>query len=73
MRPVRDVLRAGVRVAVPTRGLGPRLRELTDGVEEDAGLRVLLTEQVSRLEASLVPLLEAGSDHDIREHRDGQG
>lgn len=71
MRPVRDVLRDGVRTAVPTYLLGIRVRSLESAAAENARLEVLLTEQVTRLEASLVPLLEGAPDHDSREPRDG--
>lgn len=72
MRPMRDVVRDGVRTAVPTYLLGTRVRSLEEAVEENARLEVPLTEQVARLEESLVPLLEGTSDHDSREPRDGQ-
>ncbi|MGA8249072.1 MAG: hypothetical protein WB797_19350 [Nocardioides sp.] len=71
MRPVRDVLRDGVRTAVPTYLLGIRVRSLATAAEENARLEVLLAEQVARIEASLVPLLEGTPDHDRRESRDG--
>lgn len=71
MRPVGDVLRVGVRTAVPTYLLGVRVRSLESATVENARLEVLLTEQVTRLEASLVPLLEGPPDHDPREPRDG--
>jgi hypothetical protein len=71
VRPVRDVLRDGVRTAVPTYLLGIRVRSLESAAAENARLEVLLTEQVTRLEASLVPLLEGAPDHDSREPRDG--
>jgi hypothetical protein len=71
VKPVRDVLRVGVRTAVPTYLLGVRVRSLEGAAEENARLEVLLTEQVTRLEASLVPLLEGPSDHDSGKARDG--
>jgi hypothetical protein len=71
VRPVRDVLRDGVRTAVPTYLLGIRVRSLESAAAENARLEVLLTEQVTRLEASLVPLLEGAPVHDSREARDG--
>jgi hypothetical protein len=70
VKPVREVLREGVRTAVPTYLLGVRIRRLESGNVENARLEVLLTEQVTRLEACLVPLLEAAPD-DAREQRDG--
>lgn len=70
MRPVRDVLRVGVKTAVPTYQLGLRVRSLETATVENARLEVLLDEQVTRLEASLVPLLEGLPDPD-REPGDG--
>jgi hypothetical protein len=71
VRPVRDVLRDGVRTAVPTYLLGIRVRSLETATEENSRLEVLLAEQVTRLEASLVPLLEATSRHERPESRSG--
>jgi hypothetical protein len=72
VRPIRDVLRDGVRTAVPTYLLGIRVSSLETATEENARLEVLLAEQVTRLEASLVPLLEGTPDRDRRETRDGR-
>lgn len=71
MRPVREVLRVGVKTAVPTYQLGVRVRRLEVATVENARLEVLLSDQVTRLEASLVPLLEGASDDP--EPGDGQG
>jgi hypothetical protein len=72
VRPMRDVFRDGVRTAAPTYLLGIRVRSLESATEENARLEVLLAEQVTRLEASLVPLLEGTPEHDRRESRDGR-
>jgi hypothetical protein len=68
---VRDLLRDGVRTAVPTYLLGTRVRSLESAAAENARLEVLLTAQVTGLEASLVPLLEGTPEHDSRERPDG--
>jgi hypothetical protein len=71
VRPVGDVVRVGVRTAVPTYLLGVRVRRLEGAVVENARLEVPLTEQLTRLEASLVPLMEGAADPELREPRDG--
>jgi hypothetical protein len=58
VRPPRDLLRAGARVVVPTYPLARRVASLEVAVRENAELAVPLAAQVTRLEQSLVPLLE---------------
>ena len=59
MRPPRELARAGAQVALPTRRLTRRVRDLEVAVAENAALAVPLGAQVGRLEAALVPVLEA--------------
>ncbi|HEX3221614.1 MAG TPA: hypothetical protein VHR35_03530 [Nocardioides sp.] len=62
MRPPRELLRSGARVAVPTYPLARRVASLEVAVRENAALAVPLAEQVRRLEQSLLPLLEPARD-----------
>lgn len=62
MRPPRELLRSGARVAVPTYPLARRVASLEVAVRENAELAVPLAEQVTRLEQSLLPLLEPARD-----------
>ncbi len=59
MRPPRDVARAGAELVLPTQRLSRRVRRLETAVQENAALEVSLSAQVGRLEAALVPVLEA--------------
>lgn len=58
VRPGRDLLRAGARIAVPAHLLAIRVSRLEEAVRENAELAVPLEAQVTRLEQSLVPLLD---------------
>ena len=71
MRPPRDLARAGAELALPTHRLTRRVRRLETSVPENAALEVPLSAQVGRLEAALVPVLEAalGSDPEPRDDR----
>ena len=51
--------RAGAELALPTRRLTRRVRSLETALSENAALELRLGGQVSRLEAALVPVLEA--------------
>jgi hypothetical protein len=59
VRPPRDLARAGAELVLPTHRLTRRVRRLETAVPENAALEVSLSAQVSRLEAALVPVLEA--------------
>ncbi len=59
MRPPRELARAGAELALPTQRLSRRVRRLETAVQENAALEVSLNAQVGRLEAALVPVLEA--------------
>jgi len=59
VRPPRELARAGAELALPTRRLTKRVRDLETAVMENAALEVPLGLQVDRLEAALVPALEA--------------
>lgn len=64
MRPPRDLARAGAEVALPSRRLSRRVRDLETAVTENAALQVPLSAQVDRLELALVPVLEAALRRD---------
>ncbi len=59
MRPPHELARAGAELALPTRRLARRVRDLETAVVENADLERPLGAQVGRLEAALVPALEA--------------
>jgi hypothetical protein len=59
VRPPRDLARAGAELVLPTQRLSRRVRRLETAVQENAVLEVPLSAQVGRLEAALVPVLEA--------------
>jgi hypothetical protein len=59
VRRPRELAQVGAEVALPTRRLSRRVRDLETAVVENAALEVPLSAQVDRLEAALVPLLEA--------------
>ena len=61
MRPPRELARVGAEVALPTLRLSRRVRDLETALVENAALEVPLSAQVDRLEAALVPLLEAAA------------
>jgi hypothetical protein len=60
VKPSRDLLRSGARVALPTYLLARRVAGLEVAVRENAELAVPLAAQVTALEQSLVPLLTPG-------------
>jgi len=59
VRSVRELARTGADLALPTLRIALRVRRLEEGVRENALLAVPLEDQVSRMEQSLVPALEA--------------
>jgi hypothetical protein len=66
VRSARELLKVGADAAVPTVRLHRRVRRLEEAVRENALLAGPLEEHVSRIEQSLVPVLEA-SDRRRRE------
>jgi len=66
VRSARELLKVGVDTALPTVRLHLRVRRLEEGVRENALLAGPLEEHVSRIEQSLVPVLEA-SDRSRRD------
>jgi hypothetical protein len=69
VRPPRDLARTGAEVVLPDLRLTRRVRSLEAAVAENAALEVSLAAQVGRLEAALVPVLEAAVGP-VREPRD---
>ena len=71
MRPPRELLKKGTETALPTVRLARRISRLEEGVRENALLAVPLERQVTELEQSLVPVLEAAARR--REPTDDEG
>jgi hypothetical protein len=66
VRSARELLKVGADTALPTVRLHLRVRRLEEGVRENALLAGPLEEHVSRIEQSLVPVLQA-SDRSRRD------